>query len=160
MVFLCCVTETSHAVWVNVGPRSFTRLCPNHIGGDREYAGHGPEVSASASLAVDSTGQALQVNFFMHQIETKSDWSEAQLERSFRLYTAPFGQRITFIWNATYSEIFYVDTNHALDRFFPADNLIQEFAIIGDTRGNDIGNCTADDAYLNAFLESLWVWVE
>jgi hypothetical protein len=88
----------------------------------------------------------------MHQIETKSDWSEAQLSRTFRIYRAPAGSRITSIENGDVSELFYVDNDHAVDRFFPADNLVREFQIKGDTSGKDIGNCTSDDAYLSLFL--------
>jgi hypothetical protein len=161
LALLLLVVGTSHAEWIDLGVRSFTRLCPNHIGGDREYKGHGPEVIASASLSTASDQTELYVNLYMHQIETRSDWSEAELSRSFRLYRAPLGRRITFIWNATLSELPpYTDTNHTLDRFFPVDNLVQEFAIMGDTGGNDIGNCTSDDAYLSTYLERLWVWLQ
>ena len=80
--------------------------------------------------------------------------------RDFFIYRAPAGRRITSIWNSTVSEIFYVDTDHAVDRFFPPDNLVEEFRINGDTGGKDIGNCTSDDAYLSLFTEPLWVFIE
>jgi hypothetical protein len=159
VVVLLLVVGTTYAEWVNLGPRSFERLCPQHIGGDREYAGHGPEVYALAELSLVNATE-LWINLYMHQIETRSDWSEAELNRSFRLYSAPSGRQITAIWNATVSEVFYTDTNHSVDRFFPPDNLVREFQIKGDTGGNDIGNCTSDDAYLSVYLDSVWVWLQ
>ena len=152
--------EASYAEWVFVGPRSFQRLCPQHIGGDREYKGHGPEVTIRSELYTQNAGRELYIDINMHQIETRSDWSEAQLSRNFRLYTAPFGRVITTILNGDVSDHFYVDTDHAVDRFFPSDNLVQEYRVIGDTKGNDIGNCTSDDAYLSVTLEPVWVWID
>ncbi len=154
------VAEASYAEWVDLGTRTFARLCPEHIGGDREYAGHGPEVNARAQLFTQNFDSELYIDIFMHQIETKSDWSEALLSRTFFIYRAPAGRRITAIENSDVSELFYVDNDHAVDRFFPADNLVREFRINGDTDGNDIGNCTSDDAYLSLYLKSLRVFIE
>jgi hypothetical protein len=158
LLCLLVVVGTSQATWVNPGPQYILRLCPNHIGGDREYGGNGPSVFGGAHLYTDGT--SLYISFYMLQQETKSDWSTARLDVTFWLYTASPGQTITHIWNATRSTFSYVDTNHTLDRFYPPDNLVQEFDVMGDTRGNDIGNCTADDAYLSVYLEPIWVWVE
>jgi hypothetical protein len=154
------VVETSHAEWVDLGTRTYSRLCPEWIGGDREYAGHGPEVTARAQLFTANSDTELYIDIEMHQIETKSDWSEAQLSRPFLIYRAPAGRRITSILNSDVSELFYVDNDHALDRFFPADNLVREFQVMGDTGGNDIGNCTSDDAYLSVFLKPLEVFLQ
>jgi hypothetical protein len=158
---LLLLVGTSQAAggWVNLGTRSFSRLCPQHIGGDREFNGHGPEVEVIAELTAVPTTR-LSVCFYMHQVETRHDWSEAELNRCFWLYTAPSGKQITQIWNATEFYLFYVDNDHAEDRFFPPDNLVREFRIKGDTSGKDIGNCTSDDAYLSVILESINVWVE
>lgn len=162
VAMLLLVMGTSYAEWVNIGPRSFIRLCPEHIGGDGEYNGHGPWVSGvSASLFKESNDTDLHVHFSMHQIETRWNWTEAQLSRSFRLYRAPFGKRITFIWNAPYSEVpAYEDENTSVERRFPMDNLVEEFQIMGDTRGRDVGECSADHAFLTAFLEPIWVFIQ
>ena len=154
------LVETSHsAEQVDLGNRAYQRLCPDKVGGDREYVGHGPEVEARAWLSVVN-GAELRINVFMHQRETKHDWSEALLNRDFSIYTAPPGRRITSIRNNTVSETSYVDTDHEEDAFFPPDNLIEEFRIKGDTDGKDIGNCTSDDAYLSLVTEPLTVFIE
>ena len=159
LVCLLLVVGTSHAYWVSLSPRAFTRLCPTHSGGDREYAGHGPNVTVWAFLLNNGSG-TLSVSFDMHQQETQSDWSKAFFSKTYWLYSAPAGHKITYIWNNTVSHVSYTDTNHTLDRFYPPDTLVGEFDIMGDTSGNDIGNCTADDAYLSVYLETIWVWVE
>lgn len=159
IALLLLVVGTSHAGWVYIGTPSYYRLCPYKYGGDREYSSNGPSVTAFARLSLVSE-RSLYVRVYMDQIETKSDWSRARLDRYFVLYTAPAGVRITNIWNTTYSSIHYVDTDHAEDVFWPSDTLVREFRMKGDTSGNDIGNCTSDDAYLTVFFEPLWVWLE
>jgi hypothetical protein len=159
LVLLLLAVGTSHADWINLGEWSRMQLCPQHVGGDREYSGNGPAVYAAARLSAVPATQ-LYVTLRMRQLETQSNWSEARLNQIYWLYTAPAGRQITQIWNATESEILYVDTDHAEDRFTPADILVREFRIKGDTSGNDIGNCTSDDAYLSVILEPLWVWLE
>lgn len=160
-VLLTCFLSagSAHAEWVDLGTRTYSRLCPEWIGGDREYAGHGPEVTASAYLFTSNSGSDLNIAIDMHQIETRSDWSEAQLSRTFLIYRAPLGKTITAIQNSDASNIYYVDNDHQVDRFFPPDNLVQEFRINGDTGGNDIGNCTTDDAYLSIYLKPLRVFI-
>ncbi len=53
------VAGSARAEWVDTGSHSFPRLCPQKIGGDREYAGHGPEVSATIELYTEADGQEL-----------------------------------------------------------------------------------------------------
>jgi hypothetical protein len=176
LVLLVLIIGTSHAEFVN--PSTSTnlsafkkeRICPTHIRGDREYSSNGPTVDIQAWLYIDKqTSTTLYLYAYMHQIETKSDWSEAERTASYWIYTAPPGRRIGYVWNTQpdgpnnppiMSTQHYVDTDHAEDRFYPADALVKEFRAKGDTNGNDIGNCTWDDAYLSVFLEPLWVWLE
>jgi hypothetical protein len=157
---LLLAVGTGQAYWVNLGAPSFTRLCPTHFQGDREYAGHGPEVQASAGVLIGYSDGLLYVGYTMIQVETKSDWSGAMLHDWIPVYSPPAGQKFTYIWNAPSSDIYYIDTDHAVDWFYPADNLVSAFAIKGDTSGKDIGNCTSDDSYLSVYFEPIWVWVE
>ena len=158
---LLLLVGTSQAAggWVYVGTRSYYRLCPQHIGGDRWYTGPRFEVEVHAELTAVPTTK-LSICLFMSLIETKADWSEAELNRCFPLHTAPAGQQITKIWNTPESHLYYVDTDLAEDHFFPWDTLVKEFRVKGDTRDGYIGNCTADDPYLSVILEPLSVWVE
>jgi hypothetical protein len=159
LVCLLLAAGTSQAEWVYLAPQSITRLCPTHVSGDREYAGHGPEVMASAELSWEYYPVELRLLLTMTQVETRADWSAAFLQTVFPIYHTS-GKIITYVWNAKRSEVNYTDTDHDVDWFYPADNLVEAFAIMGDTSGNDIGNCTADDAYLSVYLEPIWVWVQ
>jgi hypothetical protein len=157
---LLLAVGTSQAAWVSLAPQSFTRLCPQHTGGDREYASHGPRVDAWAHVYTGLNLRDLVILLTMTQKETRSDWSRADLYKTFVPYTAPAGQKIAYIYNAPSSRAWYTDTDHEVDLVYPTDNLVQSFAIKGDTWGNDIGNCTSDDAYLSVYFETIWVWVE
>jgi hypothetical protein len=165
LVGLLLVVGTSHAYWADIPEKRFTQLCPTHDGGDREYAGHGPEVQAWVVLEQVGT-QHLYIHLQMTQRETRSDWSSAWLNRTFWLYSAPPDHKITKVWNAASSYVSYTDTDTTMDFFYPGDTLVYQFVIMGDSSGNDIGNCReggisyADDAYLSVNLERLWVWVE
>jgi hypothetical protein len=167
--------RTSEATAQNAGSRSFLRLCPTHVGGDREFKGHGPEVDASVTLRRAAGNEQVALDIYLHEIETTSDWSEAEYSRTQSLITAPSGRPYTQIWapdasgafawtglgNApTYGNaiITYTDTDHALDRFFNPQWWVSEISIIGDTGGNDIGNCTTDDAYITVRLPAIWFW--
>jgi hypothetical protein len=169
-VLTTVASSPAYAEWKNLGSMSYTRLCPQHIGGDREYKGHGPEVDASIELYTSPDNRELMLEVYMHQIETKSNWSEAEYNRDFRLYRAPNGRAIGAVWsNGEYyypdiqggpvEDIYYVDNDHAIDWFY-FDSFVNRVAIIGDTKGNDIGNCTEDDAYISVYLNSIWVWYE
>jgi hypothetical protein len=158
--------DTSHALWTNLGARTFTRLCPTHVGGDREYDGHGPEVDGYVELYTSSDGRELWMHVYMHQLETRQDWSEALLDRHFRITRA--ASPITQVYaNGNYyalssaggpvSDFAYVDTDHEADWFYPS-TFVARFAVKGDTGGNDIGNCTDDDAYLSIYTNALWIW--
>jgi hypothetical protein len=162
LVCLLLTVGTSQAAyWYNLGYRSFTRLCPTHVAGDREFAGHGPDVYANAFVyTTGHSDEQLAVSFYLRERETRSDWSEASKSWAYLLYTAPSGQSIWYIYNTQFSEVTYTDTDHYLDWFYPADNLVSAFVIMGDTSGNDIGNCTADDAYLSVYFEPIWVWID
>jgi hypothetical protein len=97
----------------------------------------------------------------LHERETQSNWSEARLSVVKELYPpAPPNQAYRYFYNTQFSEISYTDTDHTVNWFYPADNLVSAFAIMGDTSGNDIGNCTADDAYLSVYFEPIWAWAE
>lgn len=137
-------------------PLPITRLCPNQIGGDREFDGHGPEVRCSATLKLENSGKELWVTITLHAKETRSDWSEADGKWERKLETAPVGKKFVRIVSDTYSTAQYTDTNHRLD--LPqvlGGSLVEKFEVMGDTGGNDIGNCTDDDVYLNVHFNEI-----
>jgi hypothetical protein len=164
-------SSTAFADYENVGNKSYTQICPQHIGGDREYDGHGPGTTTNVEL-FRSGERSVQVKLYMHQVETVSDWSEAELNRTFTLGTLP--SKATHYW-ATNSqgawgwkaipaslvfdvwESYFVDNSHSVRTFNNPDWWITQARINGDTGGLDIGNCTSDDAYLSVYFNSIYV---
>jgi hypothetical protein len=174
-MLISSIGRNSHAVAENVGSVSFLKQCPYWIGGDREFDGNGPDVDAVVTLRREASNERVVVDIFLHEKETKSDWTEAQLFRTFSLRQAPSGHPYNFIWapgsggvfgwvalgnaatygNATAS---YVDNDHAVDKFPNPQWWVTEMDINGDTNGNDVGNCTTDDAYIDVRLPAIWFW--
>lgn len=140
-------------------PSSFTRLCPTKIGsGDREFAGHGPDVTARASLELRNSNKEVWVILYLHVKETVGDWTEAEGSWPQHLWTAPSGWLIVSIESDQSSNASYRDTDHELDRpGVQGGSLVQRFEIMGDTGGDDVGNCTSDDVYMNVYFNMIRV---
>lgn len=142
-------------------PQAITRLCPTHIGGDREFDGHGPDVTARASLDVRSSNTEIWVTLYLHAKETRDDWTEAEGNWERHLWTAPPGYSILNILTHQSSNANYRDTDHDLDRpSVQGGNLVSRFEIMGDTGGNDVGNCTGDDVYMNVYFNEVQVRIQ
>ena len=134
---------------------SRTRLCPRDTRrGDREFKGHGPDVTAKAWLSLHSTNR-IALNLSLYAVETRKDFTEARGNWQFPVCNVPSGYKINRIITSAKSDTSYRDSNHKLD--FPAiknGTLVRKFEINGDTRGNDIGNCTTGDVYMNVHFNS------
>ena len=168
------VTASYAQGWQRIGPRAFNRMCPRHTGGDREYGGNGPEVDVAVTLKRSFDLTRMELEVYMHQIESKSNWTECEYERTFTLATAPLGGRFTYIWAPTSrgwrwqwlgrGQIYdtvnwnYIDTDHTPDNFVPWQWWLSSITVNGDTSGTDVGNCTADDAYITVSFPRFWVW--
>lgn len=149
-----------------------TRLCPTDTRrGDREFKGHGPKVTGEARL-VKVGKTRLNVKLDLYAVETKSDWTEARGTWTYGAYTAPSGYYIKSIEpNKSYSKGFYIDKDHSLDKLTQTGGtegsykitngkLVKQFDFMGDTGGNDIGNCTTGDVYMNVHFNSVKVTIQ
>jgi hypothetical protein len=137
-------------------PDAVTKLAPDHRNGDKDFKGHGPKVLVRATLDLRNQSKELWVTVYFHLKETEKDWTEAEKTFSRKLYTAPEGQTIERILSDASSEAEYTDTNHQLDK--PAvrgGKLVKEFEVMGDTGGNDVGNHTDDDSYVNVYFNEV-----
>jgi hypothetical protein len=116
---------------------------PRHIGGDKEFDGHGPKVSATAELIVNSS--SLSVRLFMDAVETKSDFTQARgYLPDYLIYRSPAGQCIAGVSRGTYDKIQYEDTDHTVDHFLGqvAGSFVSDYWLVGDTVGDDAGVAT------------------
>lgn len=133
-------------------------LCPTKIGGDREFDGNGPNVTASAVLFTSADQKELWAHIELHVKETKSDWSEAQGGWDLPVWPGKLNAKITGFTPAGPSTTEYRDRNHQLDiPSIGGSALVQRFEILGDTGGDDIGNCTLDDVYVKVFFNQIQV---
>lgn len=142
-------------------PNAMESLCPNHIGGDKEFDGHGPDVSMSAQIYIVNQREIwAEVKF--HVKETKSNWTEARGEWNRKLWTAPTGEKITNILSDSYSSGSYTDTDHSIDIItLGSGHLVSYFRSVGDTGGDDVGNCNGDsDSNLSVFFNTIRVRTE
>lgn len=142
-------------------PPSITRLCPTKIGGDSEFAGHGPDVEAYAALKIMNSNTEIWVELYLHVKETLKDWTEAEGTWNRKLWTVEQGYSIIEIVSSHSSNASYCDVDHDLDRpSVLGGTLVERFEIMGDTGGNDIGNCTDDDVFMNVYFNEVRVKVK
>ena len=130
-------------------PFDIKEICPDHIGGDREFGGHGPNSNMRAELEI--IGLEIYVKVRFHVKETQSDWTEALFEGKFKVWPttanpAPTNHyEILSILSPTVSTASYTDTDHSADYPPVVGGLVHQFRCIGDTGGNDVRNCNGDD---------------
>ena len=133
---------------------TYLSFTPPHTRGDKEFAGHGPEVWARANWSSDGTHVKLKL--WMKARETRSDWTTAEGERNETYYTAPPGWRIDSIVSGLESSAHYVDTDHNDDRQGGGPNgPVKEFKFRGDHDGDDAGSYTGVDVTFNPLVVKL-----
>jgi hypothetical protein len=119
-------------------------LCTQHTRGDREFSGNGPRVRVGAREELRGREVWLVVRF--EAVETESDWTTGVQDYASRLYTIPDGWHFKEWKSDRYSFAEYVDTDHSTDVVSIQDaGLMWRLWVVGDTDGNDVGNCTTDD---------------
>lgn len=153
--------------------KTWGKYCPTWTAGDREFDGHGPRVVGYVWLEASPDGRQLRLNGDFEWEETQSNWTRANLYPDTSpfpivLATAPAGRVLDAVWNGSqwvgltsptlFASIDYTDTDHALDIFSPAGAFwLNALQVMADTVGNDVGNCTTDDAYLKIILNAITV---
>jgi hypothetical protein len=120
---------------------------PPHVGGDKDFKGHGPKIQTWVNLYI-AKGNELWVSVIMDAIETKSDWTHAHGTLAWPLYVS--NQTITNILGPTTFFHQYVDTDHGSDKyFFGQGNLVNTLLYVGDVYGKDAGVVTGVQVVLN-----------
>jgi len=132
-----------------------SRFIPPLVRGDREFNGHGPDVTVNARLLAFS--QSIDVSLFMNAVETRSDWTTASGSRSYRIYTAPPGMCIQSVNIGTFDSLQYRDTDHAVDVFSGQDpfSFVGRYEAVGDTSGDDAGVSTGVTIFTRPFTAHL-----
>jgi hypothetical protein len=68
--------------------------------GDREFDGHGPDVTTTVNVKISDDGSKLEARVYFKAKETQHDWSETKGEWARTVYTAPAGRKIKKIVGA------------------------------------------------------------
>jgi hypothetical protein len=61
------------------------KFVPSHVGGDRDFGGHGPRVEVSASISLQNQTE-IWARVRMHAKETRADWTEVTGSTNFLIY--------------------------------------------------------------------------
>lgn len=120
-------------------PNDLGPFCPPLVRGDREIGDSG-EITAEAELYTLNENE-LWAKIHYKVYEIRADHSTAEETWRVKLYTAPHGQKINKILSPTRSYHKYRDYDHGIDVFEPLGPVFQ-FLCVGDTPGDDLGNCT------------------
>ena len=114
-------------------------LCPPLVRGDRNIGNSG-EITAEAELyTINDNELWAKVHYKVYEV--RADHSTAEDTWRFKVYTAPQGQKIKRILSPTRSYHKYRDYDLGIDIFEPSGPVFQ-FLCIGDTQGEDLGDCS------------------
>jgi hypothetical protein len=129
-------------------------LVPPHVDGDREFEGHGPDMTVTIDLHIVD-GDRIHATVHIEAAETRWDWTLASGSADFLLYQAQ--DPIHSIDSPAHFEHRYRDTDHARDVFeFPeGDSLVKKLTCIGDTMGREAGTKTGCSAELHPITVTL-----
>lgn len=144
---------------VNIDP--LIRTCPDNIGsGDKDFGGHGPVTHIDATVEIRNNKEVwVVVNF--NAKESKKDYTECGKKVEKSVFTAGVNQEIIEILSSKTSYADYVDNNHDLDYpMVSGGSLVSRFEIMGDTDGNDVGNCTPDDTYFSVHFNGMKIRIK
>jgi microsomal dipeptidase-like Zn-dependent dipeptidase len=154
-----------------ITPAAIGSLCPfNLVAGDREFGGHGPQVTGDATLRISADGSRLELVVNFTARETTSDWSEVRGNFVVQVgAAAPAGQRYIRINSATTSTFNQVLVGGGRNEVFEgcdggehtvtsSGGLISRLTVVGDTGGNDISNdadCNCDTRITGIVLNTI-----
>lgn len=146
-------TEKHTAVLENIGGNGF---CPPHTRGDKEFKGHGPNVWTSVKLYQKGSNE-LYARVYIKAEEDRSNWTTAEGAQDYWVWRAPPNKAIIG-FQPDYSEDYYKDNGHSEVSRSPSNGgPVYQFITKGDTKGNDVGNCTGDDVYLKVLFNPIEV---
>jgi hypothetical protein len=132
----CEVTNgETHTIKQSQAPYEFG---VEHIGGDKEFDGHGPHVYGSIKLEIRSNKE-VWMKVFINFEETKDDWTRGLTNKEVKIYTVPDGYKLLKIESETEYTVDYVDRNKDIDIIDRGTlGLVKKFMSQGDAYGDDL----------------------
>jgi len=117
--------------------------------GDRDFHGHGPNVTVSAKIEVKNQKE-IWATVQMWAKETKKDYTEVYGHTYYTIYR---GDKPIEILSDTFSGASYTDSNHEDDELFLGGaELVNKFIVVGDTKGDEAGRQTGVMVYFNPIV--------
>ncbi len=121
---------------------------PLHTRGDKEYDGHGPDISSRVEWV--NRGSRVDVTTYMKARETKSDWTTAEGSQTITYYTPPSGWTVNKIVGETVTTDAFTDSDHAENsRGMGPGGPVKTFIYRGDHGGSEAGSYTGMDVFFN-----------
>jgi hypothetical protein len=141
------------------------KLCPQHTGGDPDFCGKGPRINVNVEIyKVNERELWVRVNFSLVQTEKANlgfyfdEITTATKLLEKRIWLAPYGYRINSIKTDLKTTVSHLDRDINVDVFqFQANELVNRLEILGDTGGEDVGDCTNDHSYLTVLFNPIKV---
>lgn len=91
--------------------------------GDREFGGHGPDITTRLKLAVSPEGRHVVARIYFLAFETASNWSTTEATWEKIVYTAPPGRRILALASPASSEVRFTSPSAGFQVLFPGEDL-------------------------------------
>lgn len=163
-IMLLFTIGTAYSQRTMVAPINTSRIYPEWRAGDRDFWGHGPQVTGDVRLVI-SEGKGQLIAFINLRLEeTAGDKSAAEINETRLVYSAPAGKQIRAVtFPATNSSHFdFKLPKGGMNRVNPTTNNgpASHLLVNGDGESKDIGNNTNDDSYVSVVFRGLIVDLE
>lgn len=167
ILVLCLLLAGAWPLWSQrtlVAPVNPPRIFPAKVGGDRDFWGHGPQVTGDVRIAVTEGRSQIIAFINLRLVETEGDASAAEINETRLIYSAPPGKQIKTV-------NFPTDMNSHFDMKLPKGGInivrpttnagpVNYLRVNGDTGGLDIGNNTDDDCHVSVLFRGFVVELE
>ncbi|MBE7170122.1 MAG: thiol-activated cytolysin family protein [Williamsia sp.] len=120
-------------------PATVKEVRLNHISGDKEFAGHGPNVTVKVELKPSADQKEVWATVYVKMEEVGGDHTTGLKTYEVKLWTAPTGKKVSAITTQASQTFTYTDTDIFLDTYdFSVSNVIKKLVCRGDTDGDDL----------------------
>ncbi|HEV8084209.1 MAG TPA: C39 family peptidase [Chitinophagaceae bacterium] len=142
---------------------------PPHTKGDKDFDGHGPNITCSVNIGIATDKKHLLAKINMQASESESDWTTCEGEEKVIIFSCDDGQEISKISSPISSKVFYTDNDHEED-FVISDigetntnaqnnnwelikhnntDLVRFYRFMGDVGGDEAGTQTGVEVFFN-----------
>lgn len=143
----CTKTELLMRQTVTFTPADVKELRLDHINGNKEFNGDGPNVTVTATYYWDSNPATDKVEIwlrvFMRAKETNTDWTEGTVQKDIKVYTCPAGMTVgSILTKSSFTHGPLEDLSTAMNSYSystnPSQSMISKLEYKGDTGGDDL----------------------